>query len=374
MLVECKKILQRYREKVLFVEPDRQSNLYGVLPYVPVLVKEVQTEQSEVLLGMIYTLGFEFPEAFEVKQSLPDELISLRIQWKQFLLGIDEQIDAAILHDAEQLVEKGKYGIAVLYASCVIALRPEVMLGWYFFALCCYELSEIQRLPLLSEMSVAVLEKGLTMGHEYGLMYELLGRIKYNRGEYLEAEVATQRAIELLNEEEEEVDAGRSNVLTQNLQLIQGWKGVDDAKRWIEAGAYDKALEKLQSLEKDNPDWWELHHTIAKCYHSMGNLDAALGYYQRSVELNSGNVEAYREMGQIDLLQGNYDSAEKMMQQAVKIEPDNPINIVFLAWVDFQQKKYDDARRRGILALQLSPGFVPAVELLERIEIECQRK
>ena len=63
---------------------------------------------------------------------------------------------------------------------------------------------------------------------------------------------------------------------------------------------------------------------MASAYNDLKDYKRALNHYQRAVELDEENVDAYVQMGNIYEQLKKYDAAKSLYKQAQLIQPDNP--------------------------------------------------
>jgi tetratricopeptide (TPR) repeat protein len=131
---------------------------------------------------------------------------------------------------------------------------------------------------------------------------------------------------------------------------------------WRRAGKADLALASLDAIalrEPKNGIWQvELGNTFAQ----MGDLPAALTYFQNAVEIEPENPVFWRALAafslrfNISLQEVGLEAARK----AVVLSPGDPLNLDLLATMMIVFNDYVSAKRFLEKALQLQPDFAPA--------------
>lgn len=86
---------------------------------------------------------------------------------------------------------------------------------------------------------------------------------------------------------------------------------------------FNESISHYKTALEITPDYWEAHYNLGNVLHEVGDLDAAVASYQRSLELNRdcdtylnlGNV--FREKGDLSLAIDNYNLALQLNPQFV---------------------------------------------------------
>jgi tetratricopeptide (TPR) repeat protein len=104
-----------------------------------------------------------------------------------------------------------------------------------------------------------------------------------------------------------------------------------------------------------------------------GDLDLALNYYQKAVELNPGYAVAYNDLGIIYEAKGDTKRAEENYLQAIKLEPDYLSPYSNLALIYENRRDFKDAayywKKRSELGSSSDPWTVKAKARYESIQL-----
>lgn len=131
-----------------------------------------------------------------------------------------------------------------------------------------------------TDESLQILQQGLQIRPD-GMLYKNLGQIKYNRGEYVSAVTALEKAAEA-NPQEFEIWGSLADALNQI------GSRADEARF-----AYEKARDLLEVRINRRPnDGWFIGH-LATFEASLGNQAKAQSLIERALELNPGNPNVH---------------------------------------------------------------------------------
>jgi Flp pilus assembly protein TadD len=99
----------------------------------------------------------------------------------------------------------------------------------------------------------------------------------------------------------------------------------------------------LKRLYSVNPNHAEVNYNLGKLYGQFkGNLDSASWFLERAVNLDSGNLAAYKDLGIVYSMKGNYAKALEVFSKAEKLDPsDQQVrqNIMITYQIMNQQRK-----------------------------------
>jgi len=87
-------------------------------------------------------------------------------------------------------------------------------------------------------------------------------------------------------------------------------------------GKIQEALNTSNVLTKDYPNESLLYNISGACYQALGQLDAAVKYYEQALVLKPCNAEAHSNLGITLQELGQLDAAVKSYEQALAIKPD----------------------------------------------------
>ncbi|MCX6268229.1 MAG: tetratricopeptide repeat protein [Bacteroidetes bacterium] len=103
------------------------------------------------------------------------------------------------------------------------------------------------------------------------------------------------------------------NAYSNTLQVL----GSLDSKQETEYKI--NVLRRLNSINPNNPD---VNYNLGKLYGQFkGNLDSSCFFLERSINLSSGNLAAYKDLGIVYSMQGEYAKAMDVFSKAEKLDP-----------------------------------------------------
>lgn len=131
--------------------------------------------------------------------------------------------------------------------------------------------------------------------------------------------------------------------------------GLADLARVYHAnGLYEEASVCYQALSVCDPGEGRWPHLLAEILSSYGQLNDALPWRQKAVELAPEYVPALVRLGDVYLKQNALAEAESIYNRALKAEPDNPYGLVGLARLDVIKGDLAQARTRLENAIKVS--------------------
>lgn len=69
---------------------------------------------------------------------------------------------------------------------------------------------------------------------------------------------------------------------------------------YLEAEKYQESIEILQFLQSIYPDFWACYFDLGYCYEQLGEMRVALGYYQKSDELNPNHADTKQRIATVE--------------------------------------------------------------------------
>ena len=113
----------------------------------------------------------------------------------------------------------------------------------------------------------------------------------------------------------------------------------------------------------------ELDHELAEAHASLASISKVYEWdwrqaeagYRRALALNPNYSTAHRWYAAHLAAIGRRDEAFAAMQKASDLDPVSPIIVTELAWHSYMAREFDAARRHARHALDLQPGFPPAL-------------
>ena len=86
----------------------------------------------------------------------------------------------------------------------------------------------------------------------------------------------------------------------------------------------DEAFALVNQLIEEEPNSAQLYNLLARIYgEKMGNIDAAIPYLNKALELDPEFVSAYENLGIAYATKGDFQKALQLMQKALDLDPEN---------------------------------------------------
>ncbi len=133
-------------------------------------------------------------------------------------------------------------------------------------------------------------------------------------------------------------------------------------------GSLDEAIDVLKRAEELDPTEAEYPYSRALALAEAGRLSDAIVAFERAVELLPEFTRAWYNLGLARIQSGDADGGLNDLATAEKLDPQNPEYPLAQATTYVQQERVDAARTAAKRALELAPGFEPAVQLLEFLD------
>jgi tetratricopeptide (TPR) repeat protein len=99
------------------------------------------------------------------------------------------------------------------------------------------------------------------------------------------------------------------------------------AKTLLMMGDLDGAEQDVNWLMEHTEAEEEVLLTAARIAHAKGNDDDALNIYNKVVDVNPFQIDAYRERGQIKFDRGDKDGAQEDMQKVLELNPNETADV-----------------------------------------------
>jgi serine/threonine protein kinase/tetratricopeptide (TPR) repeat protein len=123
------------------------------------------------------------------------------------------------------------------------------------------------------------------------------------------------------------------------LAEAQRWKFITtDDRLWL-----DRAQQSEREAERRNADLTPVHLIAGLLLYDTGFYELAATEYRRSVELEPGNTDAYRRLGQVYERNNQLDEALAAYRKAVEIGPDYHRNYESLGSFYYKRANYSEA-------------------------------
>jgi tetratricopeptide (TPR) repeat protein len=192
--------------------------------------------------------------------------------------------------------------------------------GWYRLGLVLHKMGHFQK----SQQVYEILLEQATNESDNAPIYNELGLMKYEQGEYKEAITFYKKSLEI----EENIVPCRHNNLAGSHNNI----GIVYAKIGVYSEAlsyYEKALAVQQlSLPSNHPDLTATYNNIGLVYKNMGEYPKALLFYKKALEIKQKSLPSnhpdlaisYNNIGAVCYNMGNYLEALLSYEKALKIQ------------------------------------------------------
>lgn len=105
----------------------------------------------------------------------------------------------------------------------------------------------------------------------------------------------------------------------------------------------------------------------------LGENAAALAAFRRALEIRPEDPYALTNLGKTELNDGNIDAAVKTLRKAVNADSASHYGHYLLATALHQDGAAEEARREVERALEINPGYLPAVQLRAELENSAEK-
>lgn len=129
----------------------------------------------------------------------------------------------------------------------------------------------------------------------------------------------------------------------------------------------ERAVKLLESAERTAPNDPEVLVYLAEIYRNRSQEDRAAPLYERALRQDPSQLQALVGLGAIRLAQGRTGEATRLWSDALSRNPGLDLtrtNLAMAQWRNGDREAALATLRKGI---ELSPGFRPAKDLLERL-------
>ncbi len=134
-----------------------------------------------------------------------------------------------------------------------------------------------------------------------------------------------------------------------------------------------KNVSLFETAVTKNPKSDALALYLADSYYNSGNLEQAVSGYQKVIEINENNVDAYGKLISLLWDKGDNENVLKTSNQALKENPNFVMAYLWIASSQLRQNKIDDAVNTIKKAIKVKPDFVLAYNSLG-VAYKAQKK
>jgi tetratricopeptide (TPR) repeat protein len=137
-------------------------------------------------------------------------------------------------------------------------------------------------------------------------------------------------------------------------------KPADIALKLIQSNRLDEAALLLRSVLTATPEDTAALHLLGTVEAQLGNLDAALSYFDRVLERAPRSAPVHMDKGNVLLLMGSFDQARETLQRAIRLNPGLAEAYANLGQVELQCSNLTSAKRHLETAVKLKANFPDA--------------
>ena len=221
-------------------------------------------------------------------------------------------------------LQRENYPKAHKYLQRATELSPEDPLIMMQFGIVLMETQEF-------EQAMEVLRKAYTLDPEETDILFFLSEVHAHMGMFLDARKYAKRYVE--------ADV-QGKYAEEALEIIdfaeqEDWQLLDDegeaqdseyfyqqerARRMMEQGDFGQAIELLEKLVEEKPDFWGAHNNLALAYFYIGESEMAKALLHDVLKRNTGNLHALCNLAVFHYYEKN-DELEDILELLKKIQP-----------------------------------------------------
>lgn len=110
-----------------------------------------------------------------------------------------------------------------------------------------------------------------------------------------------------------------------------------------------------------------VYKTLGDAYRAKGDLEGAIGYYLKAIDINPKFSDAYNELGSCYFKKGDEKGAVEAYEKSITFSPDTWQPYANLGQYYLEKGDLSKARRYWGKVLELKPGFADAINALNEI-------
>jgi len=129
------------------------------------------------------------------------------------------------------------------------------------------------------------------------------------------------------------------------------------------AGFYEQAEAEYQRAIELDPHNGDAYRRLGQVYERNNRLDQALTAYEKAIELDPSDFRTYQELGNYYSLRGNYPESIRQLEKCVRLAPAEPDPHRVLGSTYYYVGRYPDAERESRIALGLAETPAALVNL-----------
>jgi tetratricopeptide (TPR) repeat protein len=122
---------------------------------------------------------------------------------------------------------------------------------------------------------------------------------------------------------------------------------------YLQMGRFNEAITQYQRAIALNPHFARAYNHLGNAYSRIQRLDEAIVQFKKAIAIEPTYVQAYNDLGSAYFEQQNYGVAIEAYEQALAINPNYPETRFNLGIMYLKMERYDEARRNLVAARSL---------------------
>ncbi len=366
MFTRLDKLFRSKLDEVVFIElkPNAKAEVSGKaldtkVP-LPIMFKDVLNKVDGASASDITGGNLIKGMAFII--SIDEEFLHKKY-YHDLLIAMDENVGLYLLKHAFDLANSGQKVNALIYFKASLMFINEEIDVLSNYARCCIELAfeNEETEAVFTDEAKEVFESLASRYPEHPYAFYQLGFIYSNEDEFKKSEEAWLKAIENNVGENEKLEIiTKLHDLHAKIKFEEGYKLVLNERP-------QEGLEILLALEPEYVDWWNLMFFIGLGYRMTKEYDLALKYFAKVMELNTGHVTTYNEIGLCYMTMGRFTEAIKAFTEALKMDHDNSEILCNLGIVHIQLEDYNEAEKYFLKSNKKDPEDEITISWIKRL-------
>lgn len=284
-----------------------------------------------------------------------------------FMKAADPSVAQSIFALAMKSMEDENYLEAAIYFKAAWEFDKEHAEILFNYARCC-EMAAVntkdnpKTTKLLEDEAYDVLMFLINLHPDMALAYYHIGFHLVNQKSYKAAQGVWEKAVAL------GIDDDAKEDILKNLTHLWSRIQYEEGYTFILEGFPDEGLVKLLPLEDENPDWWNLMFFIGLAYRQKEDFENAIYYYKKTLNLNTGNIDTFNEIGLCYMGMGRLTDAQEYFEEALRLNPENSELLCNLGIVLLKQGQLAPAEKIIKKAYAIDPEDTVTAAWLRHIE------
>ena len=197
------------------------------------------------------------------------------------------------------------------------------------------------RVLLSQDSRGGIYMKSLNKIQTLGCLFNNLGNVYYDTGNYELALLALTRAVQI------------------NPMLAESRSNLGNV--YLKKGQLNEAVYQYQAALEINPNDPKAHNNLGNAYVQRGWLNYAVSQYLRSLELDPNFVDGYKNLAIVYCKQQRFGQAISQLKQALALQPNNADCHSQFGDVYYQMGNCEEAISEYKKAVALKPNLVDAL-------------